>query len=180
MADPVSAGVSAVSMASSIAGGIMGAKGAQAQAQGQAQMYMYQAGLSRLNRKIAEYNERETMRATEIAAVQLGLKQGQQMGRIRAGQAASGLDINSGSLAAVRQSQQETFQFDQGLLRYEGAKKAYGYKIEALGHNLQKKMYEAAAENALVAGKYAASASILGSVGSVSSKWLQGRSMGIF
>lgn len=180
MADPITTGMAGVSMAGSAASGLLGAFGASQGAEAKAGMYSYQAGISRMNERFSKWNAKEAVRTGDLQAVQLGMKQRQQLGQIAAGQGASGIDMGSGTSVKVRESQEAVNRMDQGILRRNTQKKAYAHQIEATGHDAQAKLYDQAAVNSIEEGKIAAWQSLIGGATSVSSKWTQGRQTGIF
>lgn len=174
MADPFS--WAAIGTAASIAGGATAAGGAIIGGQSQQAMYNYQSGVAQLNSKIALQNRDYTLQAGGSAGYQSGLKTADVVGLQKAGQSASGLDVNSGSSKDVRSSTTSLGQYDQSLIATNYAKKAYGYEVEAASQDAQAKADLIAGDNASTAGKISAASSILSTVGSVSGKWLQGSS----
>lgn len=143
-------------------------------------MYNYQAGISRMQAKFNKWNAKEAYDDGSFQGIQLGLKQRQQMGEIVAAQGASGIDVNSGSSVAVRESQEAINRMDQATLARNTAKKAYAYEVAASGDEAQASLYDTAAVNSRKEGKIAQIQSLISGASSVSSKWLQGRQMGAF
>lgn len=180
MADPITATMAGVSMASSIAGGYYGMEAAETKAQAKYGMYSYQAGIAKQNEKFQRWNAKEAIRSGETEAMQLGQKQAQRMGMIRAAQGASGVDMNSGTSVKVRESQEMVDRADQAMVRKNAMKKAYAYEVAAAGEDAQAKLYGMAADNALIEGKYEKISSLIGAASSVSSKWTQAKSAGVF
>lgn len=178
MADPVT--LSALSIASSVGGGIMSAKGAQAEGQSAKQMYGYQAQVARLNAGIDRQNAEWELTKGGREAELYGAKAAQQAAGIRTRQAASGLDINTGTAKAVQDSQTHIAQVDQAAIRANAGKTAYDYTVRAAMDENQARVYDIAGTQAEKAAKIKAQASILGTVTSVSSKWSQGSQAGIF
>lgn len=148
--------------------------------QSQKQMYDYQSKVALINAQIDKQNSEWEQTKGEIEAQQYGLKAGQQFGQIRAAQGASNIDVNSGSAAEVQRSQRQLTQMDIGQIRQNAAKNAYDYQVKGVMDIDQSKLYTAAGENAEKAGYIGAASSILGSVSSVSSKWIQGSSAGLW
>jgi hypothetical protein len=193
--DPVSIGVmTAVSMAASAGGAFMSAKGAATQSQGaqqsalaQAGMYNYQAGVAKVNAQIARQNADYETNVGEVQAQQSGMKTRAQLGEIKAGQGASGLDVNSGSAVAVRESAQELGTYDASVIRSNAAKRAYGYEVEATQNESQAALFGMSAANATSAAGIAketgginVATSLLTGASSVSSKWMQAGQSGMF
>jgi hypothetical protein len=170
---------SAVAIGATIAGGAVKAFGDLFGGAAQKSMYQYQAGLARMNAQITAQNANYAIQKGEVQAETSGMKTAEQIGSIKAAQAASGLDVNKGSPVSVRTSQQEVGNYDQALLRANAAKAAYGYRVQGLTDQEQARIDEFAGQNAMTAGKIGATASILGTVGSVAGKWTAGQSAGL-
>lgn len=181
MADPVSIGtMAAVSMGTTAAGGILGAIGKVFGGDSQAQMYQYKAGVAMLNKKIDEQNAEWARQAGDTQSEIVGLKGGQAIAETKVGQAAGGADVNTGTNAQVRADQTAATQFDQNIIRWNAAKTEYGYKSKAVMDEAEANLDMASADNAKTAGWIDAVGSILGATSSVSSKWVQGKTLGMW
>ena len=172
--------VAGFSIGSTIAGSLLGAQGAAQTGAANSQMYAYQAAIANLNQQIATQNQTFAVQTGDQQALSEGLKQSQQMGAIKAGQAASGFDIRSGSAAQVQASQQNINTIDTETIRSNAAKVAYGYQESGSVAGAQSQLYTSAASNAAQAGGINAAASILGGASSVSNMWLQGQQNGLW
>ena len=177
MADPftIAAGVT---MAATVAGGAVQAYGAAAKGSADQAMYNYQAGVAQLNEKIAKQNADYTREAGGTAAFQSGLRTGQIVGQQKVAQSASGIDVNTGSAAKVRADTLQLGQQDQATIRTNYAKKAYGYEVEAATKQAEAGADLVAGSEAKKASNINVASSILGTVASVSSKWMQASSAG--
>jgi hypothetical protein len=89
------------------------------------------------------------------------------------------LDVNQGSTVAVRNTEQKMADWDQSVIRNKAAREAYGYRMQSAMDLEQANIDQFAAKNAVMAGDIGAASSILGGIGSVSSKWLQAKSAGV-
>ena len=172
--------IAGASLGANAAGSLIQGLGAQESAQAQAQAYQYKAGVALLNKQINEQNANWAYATGDISAEEKGLQAGQEIAETKVQQAASGLDVNTGSAAAVRGSQVAASQFDQNLIRWEAAKTAYGYQTRAMGDVAEAGLDTAAASQAREAGNIAMVSSFLGGASSVSSKWLQGSQQGLW
>jgi cbb3-type cytochrome oxidase subunit 3 len=172
--------IGVIGLGSSLAGGIMSAFGAEKSGQAQQAMYNYQAQVARINSQIDQQNAEYAINQGEQQAQQYGLQAAQQYGKIVAGQAASGFDVNSGSNVDVQRSQRTISAMDLTQIRSNAAKTAYDYNVRSTMDTNQATLDVMAGQNAKLAGDIQATSSILGSVSSVSSKWLQGSQMGMF
>ncbi|MGH7239323.1 MAG: hypothetical protein ACREHG_04560 [Candidatus Saccharimonadales bacterium] len=179
MSDPTAI-IGGIGLGATALGGIFGAAGASQQAKAQQGMYNYQAGMAKFNSVIALQNADYARDQGERQVEQYGLKTAQQMGGIRSAQAASGLDVNTGSAAAVQSGQRQIADIDMTQIRSNAAKTAYNFDVESKTFEQQAQLYTYAGENAAAAGQINIMSSILGSVGGVSNMWLKGQQVGIW
>lgn len=163
-----------VGIGASVAGGVTSAIGAKYSGEAKASMYEYQAGIAKLNESIEKQNADYARKSGEVVASEVGAKAKQTMGLIKAGQGASGLDVNSGSAVQTRESQQNRNEFDQAIVRSNAARQAYGFETGALTQQANAGLAGMGAEASRTAGNLGAASSIIGSVGSVASKWAMG------
>src|SRR5574337_330863 len=165
--------IASVGMGASVGSDILGTVGSLMSGFGQSAQAKYQAGIARMNAQVERQNAQWALDAGESQALQSGRKTAQIVGAQRSQQAANNLDVNFGSPSQVRTSQTLVGQEEQSNIRLGAARTAYGREIAALGDEASAKMYDRAAKTSKIAGFINAGSSILGSVGSVSSKWLQ-------
>lgn len=177
MADPISLG--GLAAAASGGGSLLSAFGALSGGQAQSRQLQYQAGVADLNKQIALQNADYAQHTGDIQGQQYGMQAAQRMGAIRAGIGASGIDIGSGSKAAVQDSQRYVTELDTTQIRSNAARKAYGFDVEATQDAAQAGLYSAAASDAQSAGEIKALGSLVSGAGSVASKWYQGSSVGL-
>lgn len=173
---PVLAGVG---IGSSILSGIIGGMGAAKSAEASAQAFNYKAGIAQLNQTIAKQNEAWAVNSGGIKAANYGLKAGQQIGDTKAKQGASGVDVNTGSAADVRDTQGDVARYEQGIIRADTAHTAYGYEVEGAKAKAEEGLDRSSASNAIDAGNLGILSSVIGTAGSVASKWTQGNTIGL-
>lgn len=161
-------------------GGLLASIGSIFSGISQKNMYDYQAQVSRINSQIDQQNSEYSLNQGEQQATITGLKGAQQFGAIRANQGASNIDVNSGSTVNVQNSQKQITAMDLTTIRQNAAKTAYDWQVKSTSDLNQAGLYDKAGSNAETAGFLGAASSILGTVGSVSSKWLQGSTAGIY
>lgn len=178
MADPATMG--AMAIGSSVIGGALGVAGAKFSADASSDSFNFKAGIAKLNADINKQNASWAINSGAIKAENYGLKAGQEIADTKVTQAASGLDVNSGSKEAVRDSQQEVAKYDQGMIRADAAHIAHGYELKAAADTAEASMDTAAASNAQKAGKLNMLSSIIGASSSVASKWTQGNTIGMW
>lgn len=169
-----------VGMGASLAGGLVSAFGNIMSGNAQQQMYNYQAQVARINSTIDLQNAEYAINQGEQEAQITGLKGGQQRGAIIAGQGASGIAIGSGSSADVVASQSTINRMDMTQIRANASKTAYDFQVKSTMDTNQATLDVVAGNNAKTAGEIGAASSILGSVGSVASKWSAGTASGLF
>ncbi len=172
--------VGTVGLGATLGGGILSAFGAEKSGQAQQSMYNYQAQVAKINADIDKQNAEWELNKGQIQTQQYGMKAAQQMGQIRAAQGASNIDVNSGSNALVQSSQKTITGIDMAQIRSNAAKTAYDFDVKSTMDLNQATLDTVAGKNAKTAGDIGAASSILGTVGSVSSKWLQGNQAGMF
>lgn len=117
-------------------GGIAGINSAKDQAN-------YQAKVARNNMHIAQWNQSLAQQEGEVAATNEGLRARAGIGAITAGQAASGVDINTGSPVSVRSSAAEIGQLNSMTIKSDSARKVYGYGLQAQQYKAEKKLAQA-------------------------------------
>jgi hypothetical protein len=172
--------VSSAGVGLSAAGGVVGAIGSIFGGQSQQKMFNYQAALAQQNAQIAKQNADYAIQQGEQQAQSYGMQAAQRQGQIKVAQAASGLDINSGSAARVQAGQKLVTSMDLDQIRSNAAKTAYNYDVQANTFENQSSLDVMAGSNAAAAGEIGATSTLLGSASSVSTKWLQGQQAGLF
>lgn len=176
----MAAAVGALGIGATIAGGIVSAEGAKTTAQATQNSFNYQAGVAQINSQIDLQNADYARDQGETKAMLYGMQAGQRQAQIKNTQAASGLDVNSGSALAVQQSQKQITGIDTAQIRSNAAKVAYDYDVKSTMDLNQSTLDVMAGQNAKIAGDIQAESSILGTVGSVATKWSAGTSSGLF
>lgn len=131
----------------------------------------YQAQIARNNAIIEQRNATQEIQAGEQQATTQGLKNAAQLGKIKTQQAASGLDVNSGSAVDVRKGQAEVGALDTLTTLHNSIVKAYGYNAQASTDTAQAGLDTMGAQNDLIGGGLAAAGGLLGSASSLSTKW---------
>lgn len=161
-----------ISLAATAAGGIMNYMGAKAQATAQANMYNYQAQVAQQNALINERNAQTALGVGEQKALIAGQAGRQDLGKVRAGLAASGVDIGSGSALDVQAGEQYRTTKNQEILRDTAGRQATDYRTQAYGDITQASLDQQAAQTSIQAGDIKAAGSLIGGAGSVADKWL--------
>lgn len=172
--------IGAIGLGLSLAGGMQSANAAAEKGYATQRVYDYQAGIAKVNSLINKQNADWASVTGEVQAAQYGMKSAYQQSQIRSTQAASGLDVNTGSNAEVQASQAKIGRMDMDQIRTNAAKTAYDYRVAADNDLRQAGLYTLAGQNAARSGELDRVSSYIGTATSVSSKWLQGNQAGLW
>src|SRR5690242_19657087 len=93
------------------------------------------------------------------------------IGSQRAGLAANGVDINSGSAVDVQSTTAATGEADALTIRNNAARQAYGQQVQGLNYGNQATLDTAQGQWAQSAAGYQMAGSVLGAASSVGSQW---------
>lgn len=160
-------------------GSVVGAIGAISQGNAQSAMYAYQAEIAQQKVKIANQNANYELALGEQQAQQTGMKTKGQIAQTRAVQGAGGLDVNSGTNAAVQNSEEQLGFYDMEINRSDAAKRAYNWHVQAFEQSAQANLFSMASSNAATAGTLGAFTSLLGGIGGAFSKGQQAGMIGM-
>lgn len=165
-----------VAAAAAVIGGGVGAYGAIESGNAAASAASYQNQVAQNNAIIANQNAQQATAAGEAQVTQSQLKTAATIGAIKTDQAASGLDVNSGSNVDVQSSAKELGELDALTIRNAAARQAYGYQTQSMSDVASGQLLSAQSSQDLTAGMFGAGGSILGGVGSAANdygKYLQ-------
>jgi hypothetical protein len=143
------------------------------QGQATANAANYAAQVARNNELVATQNANYALAAGQQKAQTESLKGAATGGRIKAAQAASGIDINTGSALRVQQGQREQAQLDTETVLNNAELQAYGYRTQAANYKAQSELDTAEAEQAPIGAGIGAAGGFLGSASGVALKWSQ-------
>lgn len=130
---------------------------------GQSQQYRYQAQIDDQNSQLASDQARDSIDNTNLEA-QRGYRQlADTQGKQQAAMAASGLDLNFGSPAAVQRDTAMTGAEDIGQIYKAGYQRTRGYDIDGWNSRSQAAANRAKASGALMQGILSGVGSALGS-----------------
>jgi hypothetical protein len=147
----------------SIAAAGVSAIGSIMQGQAQANAANYQAQVAANNAIIENQNAAYATEAGEAQAENVGLQNRQNLGRVKATEAALGVDVNTGSAVQAQQSARQ-----MGVLNVQNTIQkanlaAYGYRAQATGFQAQSGLYGYEAETAPIGADLSAAGGFLGS-----------------
>lgn len=177
MADPAS--LTSLGTGASVGGGLLGGLGKIMGGQSQGSMYAYQSGMARINADIAKQNASYARYTGEVEAQRQGMKTRNEVGTAKVVQSGRGFDVNSGTAGDVRESIGDIGRQDQATIRANSARRAYAFDVEGIKQTTQSRVLGHAAESSRTAGLIEGFGSLLSTVGSVSSRWLQASTAGV-
>lgn len=133
------------------------------------------SGAASYNSKVAAQNADIAMQNSYLVGAQgdadvgiQGAKNKAQVGATIANQGASGVDVNSGSAVAVRQSEAKIGMLNELNIRSQAAQKAYGFQTQAASDTAQSQLDASQAKSAKTAGYIGAATSVLGGIAQAS------------
>lgn len=158
---------------------LLGVIGSQFSGSAKYNASQYQAQVAENNARISQLNKEYELAAGKTSAENQMLKTGSMISSQKAGQAASGIDVNTGSAVDVRASTAELGALDASTIMNNAMKRAFGYDVQkasfqdeaALKH--QTAAYQDTATNLDIAS------SLISGVSSVSDKWSKFKQVGI-
>ena len=131
----------------------------------------YQAAVSRNNAVIAEHNARIAEERGKVAETQKQRQIQQLIGKQRAGAAASGVEIDTGSALSARQDIAEQGAFDIENIKFDTAMESYNYRVAGSQAQSQASLYQAQGSQAATAGMIGAGGTLLTGAGQFASNW---------
>jgi DNA-binding helix-hairpin-helix protein with protein kinase domain len=131
----------------------------------------YQAQVAANNSQIANQNATYAMESGEAQAANQSRKGAANLGQIKVKQAASGVDVNSGSAVDVQAGQRETNQLDTETVLNNSELQAYGYRTQSTNFQAQSGLDTMQGEQAEEAGYLKAGGDLLSGASGVGGKW---------
>lgn len=107
----------------------------------------YEEGLANTNAIMAEMSGEQAIEAGDISASRKDLETKQKVGSVLATQGASGVDVASGSNAAVRNALNLVGTTDALTIRDNARRVAWGYKTQAMNDRYQGKFAQLTAKS---------------------------------
>jgi hypothetical protein len=131
----------------------------------------YQAAVANNNAIVAKQNATRAEQAGEAAAENESRKGAAELAKVKTAQAASGIDVNTGSAVDVQAGERETNQLNTETVFQNDLLKAYGYRVNAENFQSEAALDTAKADEAVPASVLAAGGGLLSSAASVGGKW---------
>lgn len=126
-----------VGTATSAVGAISQGNAAAAASRDAAQAQRYQAAVANNNAIAAEQNARRAEQVAQNNAQAKSMEAAARLGRVKAGQAASGIDVNTGSAVDVQAGTRMLGKLDTDTVFSNDLLKAYGYRSDAQNFRTQ-------------------------------------------
>lgn len=152
-------------------GAVTSAAGTYGSYQAQSANASYQAQVAANNAQIAKHNEALEMQAGSQQTTNREMKARSDVARTKTGQAAGGIDVNSGSAVDVRAGEAETGMLDALTIRTNAARRAYGYAVQSTSDTAESGLLASESKQASEAAPFAAGGSLLTNISSVGSKY---------
>ena len=160
-----------LALAAGIFGAGVSAVGAVEAGQATANAANYSAEVARNNATIANQNADYSIAAGQRKAADTSMKNAANIGRIKGAQAASGIDVNSGSAEDVQVGNRETGQLDSETVLNNSELQAYGYRSQSTGFTAQAGLDTLTAQQAPIGSDIGAGGSLLSNASSLGFKW---------
>lgn len=171
------AAIAPLAVGGQLLGGVVSGLGSMESGEASAAAMQYQAEVAQINAGIAKQNASMEMAAGETAANNAEMKTRAAVGTTKAGQGASGVDVNTGSFVQSRASEAELGMLDALTTRANSARRAYGYETEATSDVAQSQLDQLEGQQAKEAGE-------IGGIGSLisgaSGAGINGVKLGVF
>ncbi len=172
----------AATTAGKLKGGAASRAGSDAAAIAAAKMAQYQAQVARNNKLIAERAAEYAISTGQQRAAIQSMKGAAVAGKIKAAQAASGLDVNTGTAVDVRVGQREAETLDSANVLHKAQLENYGYMVQAGNFEAEARLQDAKAgfaQSSVGAGgdsgaALGATGSLLAGASALPWKWLSG------
>lgn len=119
---------------------------------GEQNVYNYQAQVARINSAIYKKQEATTLIEGQNEESAARLKTGLTVGAMKAAQGANNIAVDSGSATDVRASAEAMGEVDALTIRYNAARRAYGYGMESRNQQWQSELDKYAGKMSLYGG----------------------------
>ena len=162
-----------LALGAGLLGAGISAIGTVEQGQATANAANYSAQVARNNAVIANQNADYAIAAGQQKAATESMKNAATMGKIKTAQAASGIDVNTGSAAKVQAGAREIGALDTATVLNNAELQAYGYRSQATSFKAQAGLDTLQAEQAPLGADIAAAGGLLSGASSVGAKWAQ-------
>ncbi len=133
----------------------------------------YQSQVAENNAIVAQQNANYAAAAGSQRAGVASLRNAARVGAVKAGQAASGIDVNTGSAVDVQKSERETGQLSALTEENNALLQAYGYRAAAVSDTAQAQLLRGEAAQAPIGAGLAAGGGLIGNASALGFRWNQ-------
>jgi hypothetical protein len=133
----------------------------------------FSAEVARNNAALAQVNADRAIDAGQQQAETESRKNAARVAGIKTAQAASGIDVNTGSAADVQAGERMTGQLDAETVLNNAQWTSFGYRSQATNFQNEASLDESKATSAQIGGDLGAFGSVLGNASSLGLKWAQ-------
>jgi hypothetical protein len=152
-----------LALAATAVSGVVAAGGAVMQGQAQAKQAKYQSAVERNNATIAGWQATDAQQRGQIEEQRQRLATARLKGAQRAGMAANGIEIDSGSPLDVLMDTAQLGELDALTIRANAEREAYGFRSQQGNLTAQAGLTQMAGRNAVTAGYIGAGSTLLSS-----------------
>jgi len=138
----------------------------------------YQAQVYQNNQTIANQNADWAEQAGSAKEAAQGMRTAATVGSIKAKQAASGVDVNTGSNKDVTSAAADLGKLDALTIRSNTAREAYGFEVQATSAGAQAGLSQMEASHDTEAGDIGAASSLISGASSAFGKYAQWQNVG--
>ncbi len=161
-----------------IGGAVLGAAGKLEEGSAKAQAANYQAQVAENNKVIALQNSTWAMESGTAKEAAQDMRTRAGVGTLKAKQAASGVDLRTGSSKDVSDAAAALGTLDAMTIRSNTAREAYGYEVAAGSEEAKANLSRMEAEHAETAGEIGAASSLLSGASSAFGKYKAWQNVG--
>lgn len=158
----IAAGVSA---ATALAGTALSAYGSIRQGEAGAEAARTRGAIAQRDAIIAQQNAEYATAVGARRAEDVSMRNAARLARVKASQAANGIDVNTGSAVDVQVSEREMGILDAETVMADATARAYGYEDTARTRRARGQMDDATSSEYLTAGYLGAGSTILSNIG---------------
>lgn len=163
--------LAAASIAATVAGAGVAYMGAQNAAEASSQQANYNAQIAANNKIQADQAAEVAKQQGDIDQVKKAQQESVLIGQQKAGLAANGVDVGSGSAVDLLADTKAAGMLDQLTIANNTARTVAGYKNQGIGYQNQAALDRSTSANALTAGNLAGAGSLITAAGKVASTW---------
>ena len=163
--------VAIAGLAVSAVGAGVGAVGALNTASAASASAKYNAEVAQQNQVAADASAKAALQEGAVAQQQKAYQEDVLVGQEKAGLAANGIDVGSGTATDILSDTKAAGEFDQLTIANNAARESAGFTNQGINYANQATADQAASQAALSAGDLAASAKVISGAGAVATGW---------